>query len=83
MASTNQLPKRKIVNFRCVLGWLCCPMGSTIYLLADIRNTLREGKAEKKRAIQRKELLNAINSEDEMAQNPNPFAIPRADRDWS
>ena len=58
-------------------------MGSTIYLLADIRNTLREGKAEKKRAIQRKELLNAINSEDEMAQNPNPFAIPRADRDWS
>lgn len=70
----NKIPKRKIINFRCVLGWLCCPMGSTIYLLTDIRNTMIRNKAEKAYNIQRNDLLNMINSEDEKKQNPNPFA---------
>ena len=76
MEQTNQIPKRKINNFRCILGWLCCPMGSTIYLLTDIRNTMIRNKAEKAYDIQRKELLNMINLEDDKEQNPNPFAIP-------
>jgi hypothetical protein len=75
MEPTNKIPKRKINNFRCVMGWLCCPMGSTIYLLRDIRNTMIRNEAEKKYDIQRNELLNMINLEDEKEQNPNPFAI--------
>ena len=50
-------------------------MGSTIYLFRDIRNTMIRNKAEKKYDIQRNELLNMINLEDEKEQNPNPFAI--------
>jgi hypothetical protein len=57
------------------MGWFCCPMGSTIYLLRDTRNTMIRNKAEKKYDIQRNELLNMINLEDEKEQNPNPFAI--------
>lgn len=75
MEQTNQIPKRKIINFRCVLGWLCCPMGSTIYLLTDIRNTMIRNEAEKVYDIQRNELLNMINLEDDKEQNPNPFVI--------
>ena len=75
MEPTNQIPKRKIINFRCVLGWLCCPMGSTIYLLTDIRNTMIRNEAEKVYDIQRNELLNMINLEDDKEQNPNPFVI--------
>ena len=62
---TNQIPKHKIINFRCVLGWLCCPMGSTIYLLTDIRNTMIRNEAEKAYDIQRKELLDMIILEEE------------------
>ena len=76
MEQTNQIPKRKIINFRCVLGWLCCPMGSTIYLLTDIRNTMIRNEAEKAYDIQRNELLNMINLDDDKEHNPNPFAIP-------
>ena len=79
MEPTNQNSKRKIINFRCVLGWLCCPMGSTIYLLTDIRNTMVRNNAEKAYEIQRTELLNMINLEDDKEQKcwaPNPFAIP-------
>ena len=65
MEQTSQIPKRKIINFRCVLGWLCCPMGSTIYLLTDIRNTMIRNKTEKAYDIQRKELLDMINLEEE------------------
>jgi hypothetical protein len=75
MEPMNKIPKRKIINFRCVMGWFCCPMGSTIYLVRDIRNTMIRNKAEKKYDIQRNELLNMINLEDEKEQNPNPFAI--------
>ena len=70
MEQTNQIPKRKIINFRCVLGWLCCPMGSTIYLLTDIRNTMIRNEAEKAYDIQRNELLNMINLDDDKEQNP-------------
>ena len=76
MEQTNQIPKRKIINFRCVLGWLCCPMGSTIYLLTDIRNTMIHNEVEKAYDIQRTELLNMINLDDDKEHNPNPFAIP-------
>ena len=78
MEPTNQHPKRKIINCRCVLGWLCCPMGSTIYLLTDIRNTMVRNNADKAYDIQRTELLNMINLEDDKEQKgwaPNPFTI--------
>ena len=75
METTNQIPKRKIINCRCVLGWLCCPMGSTIYLLTDIRNTMIRNEAEKVYDIQRNELLNMINLDDDKEHNPNPFVI--------
>ena len=76
MEPTNQIPKRKIINFKCVLGWLCCPMGSTIYLLTDIRNTMIRNEAEKKYDIQRNELLNMINLDDDKEHNHNSLAIP-------
>lgn len=84
MEPTNQIPKRKIINCRCILGWLCCPMGSTIYLLTDIRNTMIRNKDQKAYDIQRKELLNMINLDEESVpimlayheQNLNLSTIP-------
>ena len=76
MEPTNQIPKRKIITCRCILGWLCCPMGSTIYLLTDIRNTMIRNETEKAYDIQRNELLNMINLDDDKEHNPNPFVIP-------
>ena len=76
MEQTNQIPKRKIINCRCILGWLCCPMGSTIYLLTDIRNTMIRNEAEKAYDIQRNELLNMINLDDDKEHNHNSLAIP-------